>query len=43
MVRSWLLLGVVLACLVLGCGGSGDRGKNKFADRPVAGGEGKPK
>lgn len=33
MSRRWLLL--LLACLALGCGNSGERGKNKYADRPT--------
>jgi len=34
MFRGWVLLGLVLACLALGCGSERDRGKNKNADRP---------
>jgi hypothetical protein len=38
MSRKWLLV-LLLACLTLGCGGSGERGKNRFADRPKYSGE----
>jgi hypothetical protein len=30
--RTWLALGVIVACL--GCGGGGEKGKNKDLDRP---------
>jgi len=37
----WLVRGILLATLALGCSSAGERGKNKFADRPTSGAEAK--
>lgn len=34
--RKWIVLGLLLLVGVLGCGGSGEKGKNKDRDMPKA-------